>query len=740
MMESNKMDSLVYRRLITNLTKCSIVRVDLRGLNGKLKWNPRRKYTTQIIAHSTHIPPKIEQEVEPSALYVNPICMQLDQLMYNCTNHEELLNLLVTHRGAMYLHNLVTVMKILRSYVEAEDKNEYRPDCDDLCLGYKKIFKRKAEKNEEEVDLSSFTKSEKEVVRKAESELAAHFQDPRNEEYVEASSHSRELRDAIIRDERYDLLLQDLYVNKNKLDVTSMCNVIMTLDALEHRYYRLYNGLLKRLLTTEMTFEDKPTSFLNKVGILLLKTCQCYARSGFNDVPLYNKVTRELIRNNLVTMMMSTEEDCEKRENKQQQELLVNIIRLYSQVKSYDYTVFSKISQSIEKVKLRPGELSCLAVMFSNHGNTTKMHDRVMYHIAERIGEDAESFKLSELCSCIGAFSKMKLYFGEAWRVCTERLIEAMEVSISGYEDVEIDVKTLCKAVHDITAVESTASGVQRLLDRVSLYLEQRIDEIDEGSAINIAVSAVIMHARINERVRVDEEKDVIHESPVAVTENVKTRSSSAYDKTSAAGNGTCGSSSTRVGDGDLEAHNIDNMSKLNNYLLSYVWRKIGTDVEWEREPLKVFAVWLYHMLVLPQFKHNISKRCIFPSFRQWLLVYNTRHEIRREVSNVTKNLYSKYKIYTKHDKVDSYKELLEAPVPVDMLVVDEKHGNKVINVVEGTVRNGNNRATGVDLVIKGILEHYGLEVHFIDAHQWMSMDETSRTAAVESIIRNRNG
>ncbi|UKJ89510.2 hypothetical protein MACJ_002761 [Theileria orientalis] len=682
------------------------------------------------MAHSTHIPPKIHQEVEPSALYVNPICMQLDQLMYNCANHEELLNLLVTHRGAMYLHNLVTVMKILRSYVEAEDKNEYRPDCEDLYLGYKRIFKKEADKKEVAVDLISFTESEKEVVKKAESELVSHFQDPRNEEYVKVSNHSRELRDAIIRDERYDLLLQDLYVNKNKLDVISICNVIMTLDTLDHRYYRLCNGLLKRLLSMDITFEDKPASFVSKVGVLLLKTCQCYARGGFNDVPLYNKVTRELIRNNLVTIITNTADYCKKEQHGEQQELLVHIISLYSQVKSYDYTVFSKISQSIEKVNLTPSELSCLAVMFSNHRNMNKMHDRVMCHVAERISDDYESFTLGELCSCISAFSKMKLYFGEVWRVSTKMLIEAIEVSINGYEDIEIDVKTLCKAVHDITTMESVSSRIHRLIDRVSLYLEQRIDEIDEESAINIAISAVITHASLNERIDVDEEKDVIYESPVLVTEKV-------YDNDGSTGTTVTGSRGDC--DGDLEAHSIDNMSKLNNYLLSYIWRKIGTDVGWEREPLKVFAIWLYHMLVLPQFKHNISKRCIFPSFRQWLLVYNTRHEIRKEVSNVIENLYSKYKIYTKHDKVDSYNELLEAPVPVDMLVVDEKYGNKVINIVESTVRNENNRATGVDLVIKGILEHYGLEVHFIDAHQWMSMDGIGRMATVESIIRNEN-
>ncbi|UKK02510.2 hypothetical protein MACK_002603 [Theileria orientalis] len=612
------MDSLLYRKLITNLTKCSIIIVDLRVLNVRLKWNPRRKYTTQTIAHSTHIPPKIQREVEPSALYVNPICMQLDQLMYNCTNHEELLNLLVTHRGAMYLHNLVTVMKILRSYVEAEDKDEYRPDCDDLYLGYKRIFKKEAEKNEVSVDLSSFTESEKDVIRKAESELVSHFRDPRNEEYVKVNNHNRELRDAIIRDERYDLLLQDLYVNKNKLDVISICNVIMTLDALDHRYYRLYNGLLKRLLSMDITFEDKPVSFLSKVGILLLKTCQCYARSGFNDVPLYNKVTRELIRNNLVTMMTNTSEDFEKEQDKEKQELLTHIIDLYSQVKSYDYTVFSKISQSIDKVNLTPSGLSCLAVMFSNHMNMNKMHDRVMYHVAERISDDNESFTLSELCSCISSFSKMKLYFGKVWRVSTYRLIEAIEVSINGYEDIEIDVKTLCRAVHDITTMESASSRIHRLLDRVSLYLEQRIDEIDEQSAINIAISAVITHASINERIDIDEEKDVIYESPKLVIKNV-------YDDddiidTIATTTSGCGST-TGTGNrnsgicvGDLKAHNIDNMSKLNNYFLSYVWRKIGTDIEWEREPLKVFAIWLYHMLVLPEFKHNINKRCIFPS------------------------------------------------------------------------------------------------------------------------------
>uniref|UniRef100_A0A7S4QKA6 RAP domain-containing protein n=1 Tax=Alexandrium monilatum TaxID=311494 RepID=A0A7S4QKA6_9DINO len=53
-----------------------------------------------------------------SAVYANPVCSQLDQLLLRCRDAESVLALLVTHRGVFFVHNLVTAMQVLAGLAE----------------------------------------------------------------------------------------------------------------------------------------------------------------------------------------------------------------------------------------------------------------------------------------------------------------------------------------------------------------------------------------------------------------------------------------------------------------------------------------------------------------------------------------------------------------------------------------------------------------------------------------------
>lgn len=371
-------------------------------------------------------------------------------------------------------------------------------------------------------------------------------------------------------------------MNKNKLDVESICNVIITLDALGHQYYRLYNGLLKRLLILDVSFPNQTPTFINKVGLLLLKTCHCFASSGFYEIPLYNKVVSELFKTNLSNMLIDQEHSL----------LLSYIIKLYAVVKSYDYGIFCKISDSVNKVNLSTTDITWLSVAFSNHLNFNKTHDKVLYYVARRVSEDNKLFSTQELCMCLSSLSKMGLYFREVWDVCAKRLINEIEISMSGFNDINLDINTLCKAVYDIATVDKSTHLIHSLIDRASLYLEERIDSLDEQSCINFAISVISTH------------------------------SSSLY-KNNSITTGLNESITTSLnGNNQLEPVSVNKEINLNYYLLSYVWRRIGSDTLWEKEPLKVFAIWLFHMLVLPEFKHNIHIRCIIPCNPN-LVIYN---------------------------------------------------------------------------------------------------------------------
>eukprot|EP00927_Polykrikos_kofoidii_P068305 TRINITY_DN63668_c0_g1_i1.p1 TRINITY_DN63668_c0_g1~~TRINITY_DN63668_c0_g1_i1.p1 ORF type:complete len:713 (-),score=137.23 TRINITY_DN63668_c0_g1_i1:104-2242(-) len=56
-----------------------------------------------------------------SEVYANPICSQLDQLLLRCDTFEDVLALLVTHRGVFFVHNLVTGIQVLAALAEEAD-------------------------------------------------------------------------------------------------------------------------------------------------------------------------------------------------------------------------------------------------------------------------------------------------------------------------------------------------------------------------------------------------------------------------------------------------------------------------------------------------------------------------------------------------------------------------------------------------------------------------------------------
>eukprot|EP00397_Hematodinium_sp_SG-2012_P024067 GEMP01025053.1.p1 GENE.GEMP01025053.1~~GEMP01025053.1.p1 ORF type:complete len:537 (+),score=132.56 GEMP01025053.1:163-1773(+) len=59
--------------------------------------------------------------VDSTVIYANPICSQLDQLVNKATTTEDVLGLLVTHRGVFFVHNLVTALGHLSTLERGEN-------------------------------------------------------------------------------------------------------------------------------------------------------------------------------------------------------------------------------------------------------------------------------------------------------------------------------------------------------------------------------------------------------------------------------------------------------------------------------------------------------------------------------------------------------------------------------------------------------------------------------------------
>jgi hypothetical protein len=130
------------------------------------------------------------------------MCLQMDQLILKAETPEEVLTLLVTHRGVLFLHNLITSLSTL-----AQMSSESVP----------------------------FEKS-KELKFPDEFQKATH--------------------DRLLSDPRYMVLVNDLIEGSSKLDLQAIETILRDLRTLDHCHYKLFGALLRRLYNIELTAEN----------------------------------------------------------------------------------------------------------------------------------------------------------------------------------------------------------------------------------------------------------------------------------------------------------------------------------------------------------------------------------------------------------------------------------------------------------------------------------------------------
>lgn len=128
--------------------------------------------------------------------------MQMDRMILRASNPEDVLTVLVSHRGVLFVHNLVTALSSLATMSHQ-----------DLPFSKFKQLKRPTEYQQCE-------------------------------------------KDKMLEDARYLLLLRDLMDYSSKLDLRSIETILSALQQLDHCHYRLMGCLLKRVYAIALTPND----------------------------------------------------------------------------------------------------------------------------------------------------------------------------------------------------------------------------------------------------------------------------------------------------------------------------------------------------------------------------------------------------------------------------------------------------------------------------------------------------
>ncbi|CDR95239.1 hypothetical protein, conserved [Babesia bigemina] len=673
-----------------------------------------------------------EHENQDRSIYVNEVCMQTDQLLARCEDHEDLLVLLVTHRGVMYLHNLVTAIRMLQGFAERDRIERTQPDADDLFAGYKEVFSSNAysadshgddgpalmnvsegaatptddayrqnevndsneitytmQPNQEnrdnaqvairgtlQYDPEALTETQRGIVKKATEDILTHFTNPANRHYLSCRQHSRPVAEVIVRDERYDLLLHDLYENRNKLDVESACHIIIALDALEHRYFRLYNGILRHIM--RLPLHRLEYDVAHTTGKLLLKACQCYVRAGFYDTPLYSKVCREIYKLPM-----------EHTDGHASAEMVMDTLRIFAKVDVYDHAVFSRAATLLPRLPLTVNDLSHVAVAYAAHHNYSKMHDEVLVWIAKQIQERHNEFGTLELARCVHAFASMRLYFAPAYNCLSQRLIDELETATHVYTKTQLTIPQMAIVAYHGANFAQHAQETQALVRSLMTYLEEHIDALDEKSAIMLAFASCATNA---------------HET--------------------------------------------------NPYVLSFLLRKIGSGTVWEEYKYRVFAIWLYQVVRFPELTVNIPKRCITAGMREWLLRHGNGTQFGAEIQEMVHILQNdlgpiymttqlknvtpqstKRRASNQAPVVDAaYSDAIEA---ISALEISLDGGTLKIVVNETSCRNDPSKPIGVDLLIHNLLKGYGVQVHSVNFQHWRSMTHELKKSYLQDTLND---
>ncbi|CAD7926617.1 unnamed protein product [Amoebophrya sp. A120] len=139
-------------------------------------------------------------------LYANPICRQMDALLLRAATLDDILSLLVSHRGVLFVHNLVTALTQLSNLGKMTGAERVRSEYDVDFLSNAQVTKT--------------------------------LHDRKINEY------SPEIHSRLLRDDRFELLLRDLRDHVPKMHASAILAIQTALRSLDHRPLPLWSRML----------------------------------------------------------------------------------------------------------------------------------------------------------------------------------------------------------------------------------------------------------------------------------------------------------------------------------------------------------------------------------------------------------------------------------------------------------------------------------------------------------------
>ncbi|ETW39691.1 hypothetical protein PFAG_05658 [Plasmodium falciparum Santa Lucia] len=728
-----------------------------------------------------------------SMIYINDICLKMDQNLLRCQNYEDVLSILVTHRGALFLQNLITAIRMLSGFVIEQKKEKLEKDKLNTISDYTKIYMRADDEmgknipddisdnnnnrhiddnnkqdlsynnkqdisynNKQDIsynnkqDLSYNNKQDISYnytgIDKIENNIIERYKNVfdilNNKALVESEMNTqgkkRKLEDIIVLDERFHLLIDDIYKNRKHFDVLSICHILISLKELNYKHFLLFNSFVNPLKNFDIYIKEQFTnnqkfSFICSTIELLLECFNTYIWAGYYNLNIYNKLMNSILLNKFIYINKNTiyTQHYEQLKNYTYMEYDYNInypIKIkdvlnffeinedfyyIGHVKKNNDRVYDDNVLNVDYIKESKSIFYSLYPIFLSLELFLKsieiykniyVYNSLFFMIAEKMVYYYTQYltpsSISMICE---AFSRHRIFSIEHDRpFChisklvennfSKFSLEHLYIILSSFKKMNLFFERciilVCKKFKKhfsscyIRRQESVLS-----LNKISILMESITFFNFQNKYIDDFIVSCVNYLE-------DYIEDIEEETSINISYSLI----------------------------------LCNMVHINPYFFSFIWRKIGKTTYWEKRKSQICLLWLSHMIQFKWLEYDLPKFCVLECLKVFYLKRKEKKfsysKILQNISKILNNMNIQHDIY-----VDIY-----GPYILDILI---KNTRNVLMLTQDTTRNEINRDLGDFKIILNHLKLFGYKAKPINTKYFDSLCDEMKENYIKDILMN---
>ncbi|ANQ09937.1 Uncharacterized protein PCOAH_00045530 [Plasmodium coatneyi] len=750
-----------------------------------------------------------------SMIYVNEICMQMDKSILKCQTYEDILSILITHRGALFLQNLITAIRMLAGFVNEERKKRKIEGESDVSIpfrGYTNKFVKaeegtahvtggnnlndEADKGEasrpsksdeglltrsnnelcKSSDLSGFDKIEKNLIERYQ-----HIFDVlKNKELLESENFfekNRKVEEIIVRDERFNLLIDDIYKNRKHFDVVSICHILISLKELNYKHFLLFNSFMNPLKNFDAyikeQFENGNQKIvqINSVVQLLLQCFNTYIWAGYYNLDIYNRLINSVLLNNFIQLRreivheqvgnyvyMNYKYDVNYPLSSDEIFSSLNLSEKYFSKKNF---LTAPLGRAFEEgVKLTGSAPNGVGTPLQENMESCSQNSVVDTSVDNALGyiPPSESPNSGPPTAkerpvyCCPIFLNLDLFLQsvEIYKhvyVYNPSFFKMSEKVVYYYTQylTPSNFSMIADAFskHRIFALEH-----DRFFFHLSKLMEKNFEKFSYNDIFLILNSFKRMNLLFQRCIILSAEKfePYFHqlyinrkECSLTLKEVSILMESLAFFHFPHKAIDQCITAAVNYLEDYIEeideetAINISyalvlsNLYHVNTYLFSFVWRKIGKSTYWEKKKNQVCLLWLSHMIQFKWMEYDLPKFCVLECLKIFFLKRKENmFSFSKILSSVSQILDE---LHVGHDvSVDIY-----GPYVLDILIRGDKR--QVIMLTQDTTRNEIIRQLGDSKIVIGHLQLFGYNVRPLNTKYFDTLNDREKREYVRGIL-----